>query len=96
MRDSRVLLVDDILTTGATCSEAAAVLKRLRRDGRGRRRAGPGRRDHHGTDRQWKHPSLPRTPKSAPPARHFRAAVLQGLATLFPPLLTVVIHRLGH
>ena len=24
---SRVLLVDDILTTGATCSEAAAVLK---------------------------------------------------------------------
>ena len=27
VRDSRVLLVDDILTTGATCSEAAAVLK---------------------------------------------------------------------
>jgi predicted amidophosphoribosyltransferase len=28
LRDSRILLVDDILTTGATCSEAAAVLKR--------------------------------------------------------------------
>ena len=27
LRDSRILLVDDILTTGATCSEAAAVLK---------------------------------------------------------------------
>jgi ComF family protein len=27
LRDSRILLVDDILTTGATCSEAAGVLK---------------------------------------------------------------------
>jgi ComF family protein len=28
LQDSRVLLVDDILTSGATCSEAAAVLRR--------------------------------------------------------------------
>ncbi len=36
-------------------------------------------------------PKLTPTPKSAPPTRHFRTAVVQGLATLFPPLLTVVI-----
>ncbi len=28
LQDSRIILVDDILTTGATCSEAAGVLKR--------------------------------------------------------------------
>jgi len=28
LKDVRVLLVDDVLTTGATCSEAAAVLKK--------------------------------------------------------------------
>ncbi len=38
-----------------------------------------------------KPPGPDTTPKPAPRARHFRAAVLQGLAALFPPLLTVVI-----
>jgi uncharacterized membrane protein len=38
-----------------------------------------------------KPPNPDTAPKPAPRARHFRAAVLQGLATLFPPLLTVVV-----
>ena len=41
LQGSRVLLVDDILTTGATCSEAAAVLRRCGRNRGGRRRARP-------------------------------------------------------